>query len=375
MHEPSALLAALRWLLLSPPLLSSAAATDVGSSASIAQFSPAEMRTIEAWLATLAQDPAPLAQSVQSARDSVQGKQPGHLRLGRMAERLLAFFLTHGPLHRIEAQNIALRHAPNPVRAEPAHPTSPEHSRPVRPEPVEGFMPKPASSHTTLGEIDFLLYSPSGQRLHWELAVKFFLCQVTGPARAQLRDFVGPDSDETFDQKVSKLLVKQLGHSPPAPWSAHTWLPQAFAKGWMFYRHGQPIPPCAALNPAHCKGWWLPFENWSEVQAANANTADTANANTLDDNTTDATSGKPNPARYLELLRPHWMPPAHCAPTPAGQCPPHSLAAEQVPQALLAAWQAQQFPKLGARLVARIAQHSDGSWQEQARYFVQPPKA
>ena len=344
MHEPSALLAALRWLLLSPPLLSGAAATDVGSSAGIAQFSPTEMRAIEAWLLELAQDPAPLAQSVQSARDSVQGKQPGHLRLGRMAERLLDFFLTHGPLHRIEAQNIALRH-------------------------------DAGGEHTTLGEIDFLLHSPSGQRLHWELAVKFFLCQAIGPTPAQLRDFVGPDSDETFDQKVSKLLVKQLGHSPPAPWSAHTWQPQAFAKGWMFYRHGQPIAPCDALNPAHCKGWWLPFENWSEVQAANANTGDTANANTADDNTTDATSGKPNPARYLELLRPHWMPPAHCAPTPAGQCPPHSLAAEQVPQALQAAWLAQQFPKLGARLVARITQQADSSWLEQSRYFVRPPVA
>ena len=333
--ETSALLAALHWLLLSPPLLSDAAISQLGVSASIAHFSPPEVRAIEAWLATLAQDPRPLAQSVQSARDSVQGKQPGHLRLGRMAERLLAFFLSHGPLHRLEAQNIALRHAPNPVRAEL----------------VEGFAPKPASSHTTLGEIDFLLHSPSGQSLHWELAVKFFLCQAIGPAPAQLRDFVGPDSDETFDQKVSKLLVKQLGHRPPAPWSAHPWQPQAFAKGWMFYRHGQPIPPCAALNPAHGKGWWLPFENWGEVQAAGANSD-----------------------RYLELLRPHWMPPAHCAPTPVGSCPALSLSAEQVPQALHAAWQAQQFPKLGARLVAQITQQADGSWQEQARYFVRPPK-
>ena len=329
MHEPSALLAALRWLLLSPPLLSGVAATDLGSRASMAQFSPSEIHAIQVWLDTLAHDPAPLVHSVQSARDSVQGKQPGHLRLGRMAERLLGFFLTHGPLHRLEAQNIALRH-------------------------------DAGGDHTTLGEIDFLLHSPSGQHLHWELAVKFFLCQATGPAPAQLRDFVGPDSDETFDQKVSKLLVKQLGHTPPEPWNAHTWQPQAFAKGWMFYRHGQPIAPCAALHAAHCKGWWLPFENWGEVQAASANAVDLA--------------GKPNTVCYLELLRPDWMPPAHCAPTPAGQCPPHSLAAEQVPQALQAAWLAQQFPKRGARLVAQIAQQADGSWQEQARYFVRPPK-
>ncbi len=339
--EPSALLAALHWLLLSPPLLSDAAISQLGVSASIVHFSPPEVRAIEAWLATLAQDPTPLAQSVQSARDSVQGKQPGHLRLGRMAERLLAFFLSHGPLHRLEAQNIALRHAPNSVRAEL----------------VEGFAPKPAISHTTLGEIDFLLHSPSGQSLHWELAVKFFLCQASGPAPAQLRDFVGPDSDETFDQKVSKLLVKQLGHRPPAPWSAHTWQPQAFAKGWMFYRHGQPIPPCAALNPAHCKGWWLPFESWGEVEGDAA-----------------ATYHRSNGYRYLELVRPDWMPPASLAAGAfATQGQTSALNASQVPQVLQAAWDSQIYPRKGARLVAQLAQQVDGRWLEQARYFVQPP--
>jgi uncharacterized protein len=358
MPDPSALLAALRWLLVSPQVLSQTACAQLGASASIAQFSPPEILAIEQWLGSLARDPAPLLLSVQSARDSVQGKQPGHLRLGRMAERLLAFFLTHGPLHRLVAQNIALRQALNPARIEPA--------QPVRPEPVEGFAPSQPSNHTTLGEIDFLLHSPSGQNLHWELAVKFFLCQATGPAPAQLSDFVGPDSAETFDHKVAKLLVKQLGHRPPAPWSAQDWQPQAFAKGWMFYRHGQAIPPCAALNPEHCKGWWLPFESWGEVQAANASQA--------------------NPPRYLEILRPNWMPPASLAAVaraqaltaePAAQnpepSPTQSLSAADVPQALQAAWAAQQFPRLGARLVAQIAQQADGSWHEQARYFVQPP--
>lgn len=213
-------LAALRWLLLSPPLV----VVPPGAGAQLASFDAAERAGITQWLESLQADSQELLAWLQSKPEA---------RIGRYAERLLEFYLLHAPVH-----------ATSPV---PLHTLLAAHV-PLRSE-VDGLK-------VTQGELDFLLTNAHGLHLHWELAVKFFLCTATGDV-ATPTDFIGPNGVETLAHKWHKLFARQLTHTPPAPWSAHTWQPQAFTRGWMFYRWGMPVPQCDALHPQHGRGWWV----------------------------------------------------------------------------------------------------------------------
>lgn len=214
----------LRWLLLSPPLLAAAAAHD--TPAQIQHFTAAERLAIEIWLAALAQAPRPLIEHLQAASPA----SGAPLRLGRRAERLLEFFLRHGPTHRLVAANVPLR------------------------QPVT-----PGGDHTTRGEIDFLLEDAAGQPWHWELAVKFFLCTASG-ALATTDQFIGPDRAEVLAGKLDKLFTRQLRHHAPPPFDTRAWRPAAYARGNMFYRHGATVPRCEALAEQHARGWWIARE-------------------------------------------------------------------------------------------------------------------
>jgi uncharacterized protein len=302
MHD----LAALRWLLTSPPLLSSVAAQQFNLQTSIAQFTVQEQQAIEPWLAQVEAAPQALINFLNQARSKVRGHQPGVLRLGRYAEKLLEFFLLHGPTHQLAAANIPLRH--------------PQAERSV-------------IDHTTRGELDFLLHDRQGKPLHWELAVKYFLCHAQGIV-AQADDFIGPDAAETFSRKLTKLFGRQLAHTPPAPYDKARWQPQAFARGWMFYRYGRAIPSCALLNPDHCKGWWLPFEELEVLPDA----------------------------QYVLLDRQHWMPPAHIT------FDEHAMTQTQLRSQLLQHWHDIRGPHISALLIAQL--NADG--HEIARYFVGP---
>jgi uncharacterized protein len=209
-------LAALRWLLLSPPLVVSP-----DTVAQLASFTPQERASIDQWLQALEADGTALADWMQTRAEA---------RIGRYAERLLEFYLTHGPQHRLVAAHVPLRSEVNGLKV-------------------------------THGELDFLLTDAQGQHLHWELAVKFFLCTATGD-KATPADFIGPNGVETLAHKWHKLFAKQLAHKPPEPWNAHTWQSQAFTRGWMFYRWGSVVPHCAALHAEHCKAWWI---DWADM--------------------------------------------------------------------------------------------------------------
>jgi uncharacterized protein len=212
-------LAALRWLLLSPPLVLAP-----NASTQLAQFSEAEQERIANWLTGLDADNSTLCEWTAMR---------GEVRIGRYAESLLAFYLAHGPVHRLVAAHIPIRSAVNGIK-------------------------------TTHGELDYLLTDTTGQRLHWELAVKFFLCTATGEI-ATPADFIGPNGVETLAHKWHKLFSKQLTHTPPPPWNEHAWRPQAFTRGWMFYRWDSSVPHCAALHPEHCKGWWIDWQNLDQL--------------------------------------------------------------------------------------------------------------
>lgn len=222
----------LRWLLLSPPLLD----TSPGAhSTLVQQFSPAERDAISAWLDGIDRVPQALFEAVHA---SASGGTGPSLRLGRRAERLLAFFLQHGPTHRLVAANIPLRHL------------------------------TPQGDRTTVGEIDFLLRDASGQAWHWELAVKFFLCTATG-SQASAADFIGPDRAENFDSKLRKMFDRQLRHRPPPPWDTESWTPAACTRGRLFYRHGQPVPHTPGVHPEHLQGRWIERDRVAELPAVN----------------------------------------------------------------------------------------------------------
>ena len=228
----------LRWLLLSPPLLDT---TPGAHSAPVQQFSAAERDAISVWLEDIDRAPQALFEAVHATASRGTDPllpRPPSLRLGRRAERLLAFFLQHGPTHRLVAANIPLR------------------------------LLTPEGDRTTVGEIDFLLRDARGQAWHWELAVKFFLCTATGP-QVSAADFIGPDRAETFDSKLRKMFDRQLRHRPPPPWDLEMWTPAACTRGRLFYRHGRPVPQTPGVHPDHLQGRWIERDRVAELPAAN----------------------------------------------------------------------------------------------------------
>lgn len=302
-------LADLHWLLLSPPLL-----TDGRFSAPVQGFDARQQAEIAHWLQQLRQQPQALHRFLaERALPATPGAAPRRLPLGRYAERLLEFYLLHGPTHRLVAANLPLRHPPGSL---------------------------PGLDHTTLGEIDFLLNSRDGQALHWELAVKFFLCTATGE-EAGAADFIGPDRAETLPSKLHKLFERQLAHPAPPPWQNVAWQPQAYTRGWMFYRHDRPVARCALLAPDHLQGRWLPWRDLDALPAGD----------------------------YLLLPRARWMAPAEAtaaAPTLSRQALPDTVASlwSGAPPAGARRWPS-------AQLLARLQPGIDLR-READRWFVVP---
>ena len=155
-HDPA--VRDLAWLLFSPDLLSTSRA---GAPLAHPAATATERQTTLAWLAALDRDPAALHAQVH---------KPSLTRLGFYAEALLEYFLTQGPHARLIAANIPLR-----------------------------------TAGLTLGEVDFLLQDVRGERLHWELAVKFYLHIGEGDRAATLAHYVGPNLQDRFDLKHARL--------------------------------------------------------------------------------------------------------------------------------------------------------------------------
>ncbi|SPB16570.1 hypothetical protein NOV72_03770 [Caballeronia novacaledonica] len=220
----------LAWLLFAPDLLREGDATLAHPFAS-AQERDATL----VWLATLDAAPQPLH---DHARD------PKFTRLGIYAESLVRFFLSHGPAARLVASNVPLRR-----------------------------------QRRTIGECDFLLESTNGVRLHWELAVKFYLHigDAEGANAVRLSDYVGPNLQDRFDLKHARLVTHQLALTSRAEFAAlgfaGPWRAQLFIKGRLFY-HGVGdghVEPAPEIGASHLRGWWLTASEW---RGARANVSD-----------------------------------------------------------------------------------------------------
>lgn len=215
----------LAWLLLSADLLR--AQPPVGMLASPFD-TPQEAAATIHWLRALDAEPAELHGDLATTRIT---------RLGRYAERLLGWFLQHGPAARLVAAGVPLRRA-----------------------------------GVTLGEADFLVRTQQGARLHWELAVKCYL--HAGEGRAQLADYVGPNLKDRFDLKLAHVLSHQLPLSAREEFAtvgyAGPWAPRMFIKGWLFYRHGETPADPVELDPSHGRGWWVTRSDWPNFAASHA---------------------------------------------------------------------------------------------------------
>ncbi|WP_438396138.1 DUF1853 family protein [Caballeronia sp. DA-9] len=214
----------LAWLLFSPGLLN---ALHAGAPLARPVAEDERERTLQ-WLAALDRKPVALHAHVH---------KPSLKRLGLYAEALLEYFLQHGPGARLIAANVPLR-----------------------------------ASGTTLGEVDFLLQSARRERLHWELAVKFYL--HIGEGRAALSDYVGPNLQDRFDLKHDRLLNHQLGLSARDEFASlgfeGPWRAELFVKGRLFYRReSMPALP-SELAEDHLRGWWMTVSEWRESKGDGA---------------------------------------------------------------------------------------------------------
>jgi hypothetical protein len=146
-------------------------------------------------------------------------------RLGRYAEKLMAFYFHH--LETLVAHGLQVR----------------------------------AGKNDTIGEFDFLLRHESGL-VHWEFASKFYLLEPSGGENAD--DFVGPNLADSLGAKVRKIMDRQLSLSQhPA---AQALLPepitaaQALVKGWLFYYGQTPEVKSMGVSSPHCRGFWCTVE-------------------------------------------------------------------------------------------------------------------
>ncbi|MGE5622175.1 MAG: DUF1853 family protein [Bacillota bacterium] len=205
---------ALAWLLDAPDLLDANAPQWQGRIASTGTVDAATAN----WLAWLDRSPEALHGWLDIKPFT---------RLGRYAEKLMAFYLQHQGL--LVAHGVQVRSAKN----------------------------------ETIGEFDFLLRQ-GGALLHWEFATKLYLLETSGNGR-HADYFVGPNLADTLGAKIRKIMDRQLSLSQHPAARLHVAEPiaqaQALVKGWLFYHGKTPLPaPPAGVSGAHCRGFWCTQE-------------------------------------------------------------------------------------------------------------------
>lgn len=210
----------LAWLLDAPDLLDPGALQWHDQIATLAGHAANDAAI---WLAELDAAPASLHAYLDLHASS---------RLGRYAERLMAFYFGH--MGTLVAHGLQVR----------------------------------ASKNDTVGEFDFLLRKGAAL-LHWEFATKFYLLH-DGDSGLDSDYFVGPNLADTLGAKMRKILARQLklGQHP----AAQMYLPQpldaaqALIKGWLFYPCHDPSPVLSmGLADAHCRGFWCTLAEIDDV--------------------------------------------------------------------------------------------------------------
>ncbi|GGY42366.1 DUF1853 family protein [Pseudoduganella albidiflava] len=213
---------ALAWLLDAPDLLDANAPYWHGRIAAPGPVAP----EVEAWLAALEADPAPLEAALGGRFYS---------RLGLYAEKLMAFyFAQRGTL---AAHGLQVRTNHHGIKGN--------------------------GGKETVGEFDFLLDEAGGGLRHIEFATKFYLLD-SDVATTDFDLLVGPNLGDTLGRKMRKIFDQQLALAQhpaaqqvlPRPVTAA----QALVKGWLFYPPGAvdgEVPVIPGITADHCRGRWL----------------------------------------------------------------------------------------------------------------------
>lgn len=212
----------LAWLLDAPDLLDAQAEQWQGR---VATLGPMTRATAE-WLGAIDRDPANL--------HAYLDLQP-FTRLGRYAEKLMAFYLEyHGVL---VAHGVQVR----------------------------------TSKGETIGEFDFLV--KQGEALvHWEFATKLYLLESSGKGR-HADYFVGPNLADTLGAKIRKIMDRQLSLSLHPAAQIHLPQPiayaQALVKGWLFYHGETPRDLPQGIARSHCFGFWCALDDLCNIGGEN----------------------------------------------------------------------------------------------------------
>ena len=135
----------------------------------------------------------------------------------------------------------------------------------------------------TLGELDFIYDDRTGVLTHCEVSLKYYLYYPQENSSGS--HFIGPNPNDTFENKVSRLMSHQIPLS-------QTYYPTAkrresFVKGVIFYPYGldSPLAYPQYLSRDHYRGTWLYARDVSK----------------LADNAHDT---------YSICQKPHWLSPA-----------------------------------------------------------------
>jgi hypothetical protein len=288
----------LSWLISSPPLFSPPM--------------PGLPLADEQLLSTLAAEARPwLEQLDRDDRECVLWLQRRRIsRLGHHAEALVEFWLGRHP-------GITLHGARIPVE----------------------------DGGITRGDLD-LLFSCArrNQRVHWELAVKFYLGDPPGADHA---GWTAPDARDRLGLKLARIASHQLtlGRHPVANHGAsQATVSEALIRGWLFYPAAGPwrsAPGAPAhAHARHHRGWWLRHGEGEPPCSGRA-------------------------SRFLLLPRLEWLSPAR---RPAG-AQAQALSAHELAQAL-----ARHFAgHHQALIVAEVQRDHAGWWAECARGVVVAP--
>ena len=186
----------------------------------------------------------------------------------------------------------------------------------------------------TLGELDFLFRDETGRLIHWETAVKFYLCFDDGTASGP--EYIGPNAADTFDRKTRRLFDHQL--QLPVTDFGDLSCRRAFVKGRVFYHvtADDLKDRDDRLASEHLRGQWL---RASEVDQF-------------------LTYGKC--CGFRRLTKPHWLSPEVVT------GPAHSL----VERHEFAQQLSQHFAELSAPVHAAAFRTSDNGHTEHTRLFV-----
>ncbi len=188
----------------------------------------------------------------------------------------------------------------------------------------------------TLGEIDLILENTrSGERQHWEVALKFYL--QTAP-KSDYKYFLGPSEKDHLARKMKALFKRQLalGEHPQISQQFGKLSPKLFLKGQLFYTIGREKIRAQNWNPKAQAGTWL-------------------NIKALE-------SSPLSEARYFHILqKPEWMAPYYCS-SKAGLLSPSTLIPSLV----------DKFAETRRPQLVVILEKEAEVYLEKERFFVSP---